>query len=66
MRDPIMYQHLHKCVNASFTKRIKQSLYWDPIHFYEPVYRALNEELLHDLGSLPSDYVRMNLSDILE
>jgi hypothetical protein len=54
------------CVNVSFTGHVRRTLYWDKMHYEEPVYRAQNEHLLNVLGYLPSDYKRMNLSEILE
>lgn len=64
--DHVMCEHLAICVNVSFTRHVRKDLYWDRRHFLEPVYRAENEEMLQLLGYLPVDYIRMNLSDILE
>lgn len=64
--DTFMCQRLAKCVNVSFSQRVRQDLYWDNHHFLEPFYRVMNEEMLEQLGYLPSNYIRMNLSDILE
>ncbi len=64
--DPIMCELVSICVNVSYTHHVRQDLYWDKIHFLEPVYRVQNEQMLDLLGYLPSDYERMNTSDILE
>lgn len=65
-RDEVMCERLNTCIDVSFSKRVRQDLYWDDNHFLEPFYRVVNEQMLEQLGYLPDDYVRMNLSDILE
>ncbi len=62
--DSIMCERFSTCINVSFTRQIRQDLYWDKLHFVEPVYRAVNEEMLNVLGYLPNDYIRMNRSDL--
>jgi hypothetical protein len=63
--DEIMCQLFPICLNVSFTQHVQLSKYWDRVHFYEPVYRALNELMLDDFGYLPKGYAKLNLSDIL-
>jgi hypothetical protein len=64
--DNFMCSLLPTCINVSFTRNVRPNYYWDGKHFLEPVYRAQNEEMLHILGYLPNDYLRLNLSQILE
>jgi hypothetical protein len=64
--DILMCDRISTCFNMSFTRGVRQNLYWDNKHFYEPVYRVTNEVMLDQLGYLPKDYVRMNISEILE
>ena len=40
----------NSCIDTAWTKQIKDELYWDHIHMYEPVYRSLNEDLLERIG----------------
>jgi hypothetical protein len=64
--DDVMCELLPTCVNVSFSiSRIQSALYVDQNHFFEPVYRMLNEVMLNDLGYLPKQYVRLNLSVIM-
>lgn len=64
--DLLMCSVLPICINVSFTRHVRADYYWDGKHFLEPVYRAENEEMLAALGYLPKEYLRMNLSQILE
>ncbi len=64
--DDVMCQLLPTCVNVSFTQSIKSAMYWDPVHFLEPVYRLLNEIMLGDLRYLPKGYVKFNISALLK
>jgi hypothetical protein len=41
---------LLECMDTTWTVAVPSSLYNDPGHFLEPVYRLLNEQLLHQLG----------------
>jgi hypothetical protein len=41
---------LLECMDTTWTMDVPQSLYMDQNHFYEPVYRLLNEQLLQQLG----------------
>ena len=47
------------CWNVSWTRYIPDEYYWDRLHFFEPIYRLLNEEMLEQLGMLPNDYEHM-------
>lgn len=40
------------CLNLSWTTKIDPDLWWDPYHFYEPVYRQMNEQMLTMIHSL--------------
>jgi hypothetical protein len=40
------------CMNISWTRHISSSLYWDHVHFLEPVYRSINEEMLETMRYL--------------
>jgi hypothetical protein len=62
--DQCMCDLLPICVNVTFTRQVRQDLYWDRLHFYEPVYRVQNEQMLALLGYLPSGYERMNASTL--
>jgi len=42
-----------------------EELYYDNLHFSEPVYRILNEEFLEQLGLLPKSYRKFNRSEVL-
>ncbi len=63
--DHAMCDRFPNCMNMSFTRQVQRGLYWDWVHFSEPVYRATNEAMLDLFGYLPNDYTRMNLSEIL-
>lgn len=60
--DPLLCERFPMCVNVSFTRNVRPRLYWDKLHFLEPVYRGINEQMLDQMGYLTSDYERMNLS----
>jgi hypothetical protein len=65
--DEFMCKILPICVNVSFTQRVRRKKYFvDRVHFYEPVYRAMNEQMLHSLEYLPKGYVRLKLNKILK
>jgi hypothetical protein len=65
-RDHIMCQELGGCLNVSWTQGLKEELYWDELHNNEPVYRAMNEQLLLDIGFLPNGYVMFNRSLLMK
>jgi len=54
--DQVMCQHLGECFNLAWTAQLSPNLYYDQLHFGEPVYRILNEDLLSQLGLLPEHY----------
>jgi hypothetical protein len=64
--DMHMCEALGQCLNLSWTAYVKPDLYIDMYHFHEPVYRIINEDLLRQLGLLPSDYRLMNRSVVLQ
>lgn len=54
-----------ECWNLSWTRRICQSLFWDDLHYREPVYRILNEHMLQELRLLPPGYDRIDPRRVL-
>jgi len=66
MSDYNMCETLGGCFNVSWTVEMKaEELYYDNLHFSEPVYRILNEEFLEQLGLLPKSYRKFNRSEVL-
>ena len=63
--DEAMCSLLSQCLDLSWTSHIHPSLFSDRLHFLEPVYRLLNEELLHMLNALPSGYTMLDRNIIL-
>lgn len=63
--DDLMCSLFPACLNMSFTRHVRRNNYWDQVHFYEPVYRAMNELMLDELGYLPEHFNRYNVTDIL-
>lgn len=63
--DTGMCHALGRCFNLTWTALLKPSLYFDNLHFLEPVYRILNEDLLEQLGQLPSGYVKLNRETVM-
>ncbi|GKY99299.1 hypothetical protein MPSEU_000885000 [Mayamaea pseudoterrestris] len=59
--DVTMCALLPRCLNVSWTSLINPDLYSDRLHFHEPVYRVMNEELLNILGVLPKTYHTLKL-----
>lgn len=46
---------LIECMDTTWTVQVPENLYVDQVHFLEPVYRLLNEQLLKQLGfTIPS------------
>jgi hypothetical protein len=60
--DAFMCGLLGNCLDHSWTKGVRSELYWDESHFFEPVYRAMNEEMLEAMGYLPEGYVKYDRS----
>jgi hypothetical protein len=52
MTDRQMCQELSGCLNLSWTVHLRPDLYFDDLHFHEPVYHS-NEDLLQQLNKLP-------------
>ena len=63
--DQLMCAQLGQCWNTSWTRHVHDSWYWDDKHFFEPVYRILNEDLLAQLRVLPGDYQPMDRNVVL-
>jgi hypothetical protein len=53
------------CLNLSWTVHLRPDLYFDDLHFREPVYRILNEDLLQQLNKLPAGYQTLDRSTVL-
>lgn len=64
--DTHMCEILRNCFNVSWTKDVRDYLFWDDRHFFEPVYRAMNEEMLELLGYLPPGYAKLHKGTILK
>ena len=60
--DAYMCDKLFTCLNVSWTKDVPESLYWDESNFHEPVYRVINEEMMHDWRVLPEGYLKYDKS----
>jgi len=61
MTDHIMCRLLGGCIHvSSWTARTHRDFFADMVHFREPVYRLMNEELLAVLGKLPTGYQRLD------
>ena len=58
--DLYMCEVLGNCLDISWTSNVHPDLYWDDVHFYEPVYRIMNEQMLLELDYLPENYVTLN------
>ena len=54
------------CLDISWTQNVADKLYWDSQHFFEPVYRVMNEEMLEKLGYLPEKYEGYNKYNLLD
>lgn len=63
--DSYMCELFGKCLNVSWTKELDPNNYWDVLHYFEPVYRVMNEQLLDEMGYLDEDYVKYDLSQLL-
>jgi hypothetical protein len=64
--DDYMCRLLGACFNISWTKNLMDHLYWDDRHFYEPVYRVLNEDMLQVMGYLPKGYAKFDRSELFK
>lgn len=60
LNDQHMCEELGGCLDISWTKKLKEKLYWDEIHNKEPVYRVMNEDLLESIGYLPNGYSKFD------
>ncbi|CAB9510391.1 expressed unknown protein [Seminavis robusta] len=64
--DALLCSKLHSCWNQSWTQHVTAKYYWDDKHFFEPVYRIMNEDLLEQIGSLPEGYQRLDRSVLFQ
>lgn len=64
--DQTMCSKLNDCWNLSWTKRVADRWYWDDKHFYEPAYRVMNEDFLHQMGVLPPNYQPLDRSILFQ
>jgi hypothetical protein len=54
-------------LDVSWTRQLHRKYYWDIMHFSEPAYRVMNEELLKMVGhQFPSGYQVQNLGELLD
>jgi len=56
---------LGSCFDVSWTADLRPELYYDNLHFSEPVYRIFNEDFLEQLGLLPAHYQKFNRTKVL-
>lgn len=63
--DVNMCELLGHCLNISWTIQLRTELYFDHLHFFEPVYRVLNEDLLTTLGFFTENYQPFDRSILL-
>lgn len=55
--DVTMCLLLDKCLNLSWTaNQLSEADYWDKLHFYEPIYRRINEQMLEMIEELANIY----------
>ena len=66
LTDQYMCDLLGNCLDVSWTKNVKRQLYWDDRHFYEPIYRVMNEDMLESMGYLPEGYVKYDRRNLLQ
>lgn len=54
-------------LDVSWTRRLHRKYYWDIMHFSEPAYRVMNEELLKMVGhQFPTGYQVQNMDELLD
>lgn len=63
--DREMCDLMDDCFDLRWLADVNPDLYHDDLHFMEPVYRILNEDLLAKLNMLPVNYQTLNRSIIL-
>ncbi|KAL7568522.1 hypothetical protein ACA910_002640 [Epithemia clementina (nom. ined.)] len=63
--DQQMCSIMDDCLDLSWMAQLNPDLYYDNLHFNEPVYRILNEELLSKLHLLPANYQPLDRSIVL-
>jgi hypothetical protein len=63
--DSYMCELFGNCLNVSWTKELDPNNFWDDRHYFEPVYRVMNEQLLDEMGYLDEDYVKYDVSQLL-
>jgi hypothetical protein len=63
--DRYMCKLFGNCLDVSWTKELDPNNYWDDKHYFEPVYRVMNEQLLDEMGYLDEDYVKYDVSQLL-
>jgi hypothetical protein len=63
--DRYMCELFGNCLNVSWTKEIDPNNFLDDRHYFEPVYRVMNEQLLDEMGYLDEDYVKYDVSQLL-
>ncbi len=63
--DRTMCDLIGRCLNMTWTIQLRTELYFDHLHFFEPVYRVLNEDLLGILGANKEKYQTFDRSSLL-
>jgi hypothetical protein len=63
--DQVMCSLLSHCLNLSWTAHLDHNLYIDQLHFQEPTYRIMNEDLMKLIGVLPSTYQTLDRQGFL-
>ena len=59
--DPLMCGLADDCFNLSWTRDIYSNYSWEGRHYYEPIYRIFNEELMEMIGHpWPEDYQKLD------
>ena len=54
--------HQFECFNVTWTSQLRHSQFLDQLHFAEPVYRIMNEQLLMQLQLWPTGYAPLHPS----
>lgn len=52
------------CLNVSWTRTVARRHFHDAVHYREPVYRVLNEQVMDYVSATPAGYVRLPRSRV--
>lgn len=65
--DDAMCPLFRDCINITWTGKVWGEYSYDGIHYMEPIYRIINEELLETVGhEFPTNYSKIDLSLYLQ